>query len=95
MIEFFGLMHSRTIGNGIPATNVRAAVAESTEAVACSTLCTMRKASFTGGGESGPLAELLTADIVCRVPGNSPIAGQRCSASRRRDLASGTFRMPA
>lgn len=55
---------------------------------------------FYGGEDSGPLAELLTADIVWTVPGNNRIAGCYRGQEevfgyfrRRRDLAAGTFRI--
>jgi ketosteroid isomerase-like protein len=58
------------------------------------------QAAFYGGGPSEPLKDLLTPDVVWRVPGDSPIAGVYQGAdavveyfTRRRDIASGTFTM--
>lgn len=55
---------------------------------------------FYAGGSDAALRRLLTSDIVWTVPGSSPIAGiyrgidEVCAYfARRRDLASGTFRM--
>jgi ketosteroid isomerase-like protein len=55
---------------------------------------------FYGGGDETPLTELIAADIVWTVPGNSRIAGVYRGLDevfgyfrRRRDLAGATFRM--
>lgn len=55
---------------------------------------------FYAGGSGAELGRLLTADIVWTIPGSSPIAGTYRGIdevlayfARRRDLASGTFRM--
>jgi ketosteroid isomerase-like protein len=55
---------------------------------------------FYGGGSDAALRRLLTPDIVWTVPGASPIAGVYRGVddvfayfARRRDLATGTFRM--
>jgi ketosteroid isomerase-like protein len=55
---------------------------------------------FYAGGSDAELRRLITADVVWTVPGASPIAGtyrgidEVCAYfARRRDLASGTFRM--
>lgn len=55
---------------------------------------------FYSGGSDAGLRRLLTPDIVWTVPGDSPIAGVYRGIddvfayfARRRDLASGTFRM--
>ena len=52
------------------------------------------------GGSDAPVRRLLTSDVVWTIPGASPIAGtyrgidEVCAYfARRRDLASGTFRM--
>jgi ketosteroid isomerase-like protein len=56
--------------------------------------------AFYGGGDAAPLAELLAPDLTWTVPGASPIAGTFRGHEevfgyfrRRRELASGTFRM--
>jgi ketosteroid isomerase-like protein len=56
--------------------------------------------AFYAGGPAAPLCELLTNDIVWRVPGENAIAGVYTGIdavleyfARRRDLAAGTFRM--
>jgi hypothetical protein len=56
--------------------------------------------AFYAGGEAGPVQELLTEDVEWHVPGTSPIAGSYHGVdavlayfTRRRDLASATFRM--
>jgi hypothetical protein len=56
--------------------------------------------AFYAGGDSAPVRELLAADVVWRVPGRSPIAGEYRGVdsvveyfTRRRDLADRTFRM--
>jgi hypothetical protein len=58
------------------------------------------QAAFYAGGPGEPLEALLTHDVVWRVPGESPIAGVHEGIdavleyfSRRRAIASGTFRM--
>ena len=58
------------------------------------------QAAFYAGGPSEPLNDLLTPDVVWRVPGNSPIAGVYEGLDAvleyfawRRDIASGTFTM--
>ena len=55
---------------------------------------------FYAGGSDAELRRLLTSDVVWTIPGASPIAGtyrgidEVCAYfARRRDLASGTFRM--
>jgi ketosteroid isomerase-like protein len=55
---------------------------------------------FYGGGSDSELRRLIAPDIVWTVPGASPIAGTHRGIDevfayfeRRRDLASGTFRM--
>jgi ketosteroid isomerase-like protein len=55
---------------------------------------------FYAGGSDAQLRRLITSDIVWTIPGASPIAGtyrgidEVCAYfARRRDLASGTFRM--
>jgi ketosteroid isomerase-like protein len=56
--------------------------------------------AFYGGGHRLPLRELLTDDVVWRVPGNNSIAGTyrgidevMCYFSTRRDLAARTLRL--
>jgi ketosteroid isomerase-like protein len=56
--------------------------------------------AFYAGGPAAPLRELLTDDIVWRVPGENAIAGVYIGIdgvmeyfARRRDLAARTFRM--
>jgi ketosteroid isomerase-like protein len=56
--------------------------------------------AFYAGGPAAPLRELLTDDIVWRVPGDNAIAGVYTGIdavmeyfARRRDLAARTFRM--
>jgi ketosteroid isomerase-like protein len=56
--------------------------------------------AFYGGGAAAPLRELLTNDVVWRVPGENAIAGIYTGVddvmeyfARRRDLAAETFRM--
>ena len=56
------------------------------------------QAAFYAGGPSDPLTDLLTPDVVWRVPGESPIAGVYEGVQAvveyfalRRDIASGTF----
>jgi ketosteroid isomerase-like protein len=73
---------------------------EKTEAVAVLDRLHEAQNMFYGGGDSGPLAELLATDIVWTVPGNNRIAGCYRGLDevfgyfrRRRDLASKTFRM--
>jgi ketosteroid isomerase-like protein len=58
------------------------------------------QAAFYSGGPAAPLRELLTDDIIWRVPGESAIAGVYTGIdavmeyfARRRDIAAGTFRM--
>ena len=58
------------------------------------------QASFYAGGPAAPLRELLTTDIVWRVPGENAIAGVYAGIdavmeyfARRRDLAARSFRM--
>lgn len=55
---------------------------------------------FYAGGDDGPLRAALTEDVVWHVPGCSPIAGRYAGIeavmayfTRRRDLASQTFKM--
>ena len=55
---------------------------------------------FYAGGSDVQLRSLITSDVVWTIPGASPIAGtyhgidEVCAYfARRRDLASGTFRM--
>ena len=55
---------------------------------------------FYAGGSDARLRSLITSDVVWTIPGASPIAGiyrgidEVCAYfARRRDLASGTFRM--
>ena len=55
---------------------------------------------FYAGGSDARLRRLITSDVVWTIPGASPIAGtyrgidEVCAYfARRRDLASGTFRM--
>jgi ketosteroid isomerase-like protein len=59
-----------------------------------------RQAEMYGGGPIEPVAELLADDIVWRVPGRSPIAGEHRGVdavlayfARRRELARATMRM--
>ena len=73
---------------------------ERTQAVALLDRLHDAQNQFYGGGDAGPLAELLTPDIVWTVPGNNQIAGRYHGQEavfsyfhRRRDLASATFRM--
>lgn len=56
--------------------------------------------AFYGGGDAGPLRELLDPEITWSVPGVSPIAGTYRGVDEvfayfadRRDRAAGTFRM--
>lgn len=56
--------------------------------------------AFYGGGEEGPLRQLLATGVVWTVPGANSIAGVYRGTDavfdyfrRRRDLAAGTFRM--
>jgi ketosteroid isomerase-like protein len=56
--------------------------------------------AFYAGGRAAPLREVLTNDIVWRVPGENAIAGVYTGIdavmeyfARRRDLAARTFRM--
>jgi ketosteroid isomerase-like protein len=56
--------------------------------------------AFYSGGPAAPLRELLTDDIVWRVPGKNAIAGVYIGLdavmeyfARRRDIAARTFRM--
>jgi ketosteroid isomerase-like protein len=56
--------------------------------------------AFYAGGPAAPLRELLTNDVVWRVPGENAIAGVYTGIdavmeyfARRRDIATGTFRM--
>jgi ketosteroid isomerase-like protein len=56
--------------------------------------------AFYAGGPAAPLRELLTNDVVWRVPGQNAIAGVYTGIdevmayfARRRDLAGRTFRM--
>jgi ketosteroid isomerase-like protein len=56
--------------------------------------------AFYAGGDSAPVRELLTGDVVWRIPGHSPIAGEYRGVdavveyfTRRRELADRTFRM--
>ncbi|HEX4106752.1 MAG TPA: nuclear transport factor 2 family protein [Solirubrobacteraceae bacterium] len=58
------------------------------------------QSAFYAGGPAAPLRAVLTEDIVWHVPGTSPIAGVYegieavlAYLARRRDLATGTFRM--
>jgi ketosteroid isomerase-like protein len=55
---------------------------------------------FYGGGSDAELRRLIAPDVVWTIPGASPIAGTYRGTdevfgyfARRRDLASGTFRM--
>ena len=55
---------------------------------------------FYAGGSDAQLRRLITPDVVWTIPGSSPIAGTYHGIdevfayfARRRDLASGTFRM--
>ncbi|MCK2215775.1 nuclear transport factor 2 family protein [Actinomadura sp. ATCC 31491] len=55
---------------------------------------------FHAGGGPGPLRELLTGDVVWRVPGRSAVAGEHHGLdaalrhlARHRDLAAGTVRL--
>lgn len=59
-----------------------------------------RQAEMYRGGPIGPVAELLAEDIVWRVPGGSPIAGEHRGVdavlayfAKRRELARATMRM--
>jgi ketosteroid isomerase-like protein len=59
-----------------------------------------RQNQFYAGGDQGPAAEMLAADVAWHVPGHSPIAGHYRSRdevlryfARRRDLAHATFRI--
>jgi ketosteroid isomerase-like protein len=59
-----------------------------------------RQAEMYGGGPIEPVAELLAEDIVWRVPGSSPIAGEHRGVDavlayfvKRRELAGATMRM--
>jgi ketosteroid isomerase-like protein len=56
--------------------------------------------AFYAGGPAAPLRALLTSDVVWRVPGDNQIAGVYTGIdavmeyfARRRDIASGTFKM--
>ena len=56
--------------------------------------------AFYAGGPAAPLRQLLTSDIVWRVPGENAIAGVYTGIdavmgyfARRRDIAARTFRM--
>jgi ketosteroid isomerase-like protein len=56
--------------------------------------------AFYAGGPAAPLRELLTNDIVWRVPGENAIAGVYTGIDavmeyfgRRRDIAAGTFQL--
>ena len=56
--------------------------------------------SFYGGGDDGPVREVLCPDVVWVVPGTSPIAGRHVGVeavmayfTKRRELAANTFRM--
>lgn len=56
--------------------------------------------AFYGGGDDGPLRDLLDPEITWTVPGTSPIAGSYRGVDEvfayfveRRDRAAGTFRM--
>ena len=58
------------------------------------------QAAFYAGGDDGPLRAVLAPEVVWSVPGDNPIAGVYRGVddvvaymARRRDLASGTFRM--
>lgn len=59
-----------------------------------------RQAEMYAGGPIEPVAELLAEDIVWRVPGSSPIAGEHRGVkavleyfAKRRELASATMKM--
>jgi ketosteroid isomerase-like protein len=59
-----------------------------------------RQGRFYAGGDTEPLRELLTDDVVWHVPGRSPIAGDHEGIEavtdyfeRRRELARATFRV--
>lgn len=59
-----------------------------------------RQGRFYGGGDSEPLREMLTDDVVWHVPGRNPIAGDHTGIDavmgyfeRRRALARATFRV--
>jgi ketosteroid isomerase-like protein len=56
--------------------------------------------AFYAGGPGAPLRELLTMDVVWRVPGKNTIAGEYTGIeatmdyfARRRDIAARTFRL--
>src|SRR5215207_8603759 len=56
--------------------------------------------AFYAGGPAAPFRELLTGDVVWRVPGDNAVAGTYTGIdavvgyfARRRDLAARTFRM--
>src|SRR5829696_2331412 len=58
------------------------------------------QAAFYAGGDRPPLGDLLTADVVWRIPGTNAIAGTYRGIdevihyfSVRRELAGGTFRL--
>ena len=90
-----------SMGNGCPARGVcQAYFGRRSEAVALLNRLHNAQNQFYAGGDGGPLAELLTADIVWTVPGNNRIAGRYRGKEevfgyfhRRRDLAAGTFRI--
>lgn len=78
----------------------QADVMEKADAVALLDVLHDAQNRFYGGEDTGPLAELLTADIVWTVPGNNRIAGCYQGLDEvfgyfrhRRELASRTFRM--
>jgi ketosteroid isomerase-like protein len=59
-----------------------------------------RQSHFYGGGEAGPLREMLTDDVVWHVPGRNPIAGDHTGIDAvmeyfqlRRALARATFQV--
>jgi ketosteroid isomerase-like protein len=59
-----------------------------------------RQGRFYAGGDTEPLRELLTDDVIWHVPGRSPIAGDHEGIEavtdyfeRRRGLARATFRV--
>jgi ketosteroid isomerase-like protein len=59
-----------------------------------------RQNRFYGGGDQGPVGELLTADVTWHVPGQSAISGDYRGRdevlryfARRRELANATFRI--
>jgi hypothetical protein len=59
-----------------------------------------RQNRFYGGGEQGPVGELLTHDVSWHVPGQSAISGDYRGRAevlryfaRRRELANATFRI--